>query len=235
MLRSLLFVPSALVFCASCGTATRLSPARIASTESTTTSEREHPLVRPTACPTPRPPDAPQPFIPPNTLPCVPLSSCRVVARHRVPSAFARRHGISANACGLVTTRERHLLALARDTFVIEVTPSCEVPRDYYIASGEQIWLPFVSADAHTWSPMEVAAPERFRPLGGGFYTDGISVYDRSEELADQAPPADPSSFRVCALPSDEARSRVFYPDAVDSHSGFGRGEHGDLERARQR
>lgn len=182
-------------------------------------------------------PYVPPPFVSPASLPCAPMTDCRVVARHEVHAEFARRRGFFVGPDGLVHSRHYELpTARPADTFFVEVSRSCETPGNYYVESGAQVWLPMGYGARPDWSPMDVPSPRLFRPLGGGFYDDGAQVYDRDESLADQDPAPDRASFRVCVLPrSYTERQRRFYPDAVDHHSAFGRGEHGDLERVRQR
>lgn len=175
--------------------------------------------------------------------PCVPVTDCRIVARHRVASRFARSHGFYESPAGFVASRYSNWRARGHpeDTFFVEVTASCEVGTGYYIESGRQVWLPFVqscgsetcaNSTGYYFEAIEVQHDaRRFRPLGHGFYDDGTRIYDRSEVLSDDD--VDRASFHACERPEDE-EAWSFYPSAEDSRGFFGYGDCGDLGRARR-
>lgn len=162
--------------------------------------------------------------------PCVPVTDCRVVARHTLDSPFvraARRH--SSWRAG----------ELADDAVFVEVTASCDTGTGFYIASGDEIWLPYPAScegvcteDLAGWNfsyePIEVPHDARnFRPLGHGFYDDGVHIFERSETLED----VDRATFHACADMPEDPSSEVFYPCAEDARGLFGYGEHGDVGR----
>ena len=187
-------------------------------------------------------PIATRPFVP-----CVPVTDCGIVARHRLASRFARTRGFYESPSGQVACRQPGWEEHGRpdDTFFIEVTESCHTGPGYYIQSGSEIWLPFASGcsleagctqDLAGWE-FAFAAIEvphdarRFAPLGHGFYDDGTHIFDRSEILDDED--VDRTTFHACSTEPDDPMSETFYPVAEDSLGLFGYGEHGDVGRAR--
>jgi hypothetical protein len=174
---------------------------------------------------------------------CVPVTDCRVVARHRLDSRFARDHGFYESPSGLVASRQRDWQPHGHreDTFFVEVTESCEAEAGYYIESEARVWLPVAAscrldvcsgpAD-YDYALEEIEGPHdahRFRPLGHGFYDDGTHVFDRSEVL--HVDDVDRTTFHACERPEDE-EAWSFYPSAEDSRGVFGYGDCGDLARA---
>lgn len=185
-------------------------------------------------------PVATRPFVP-----CVPVTDCRIVARHRLASRFARSRGFYESPTGQVACTQPGWEEHGRpdDTFFIEVTESCQTGAGFYILSGSEIWLPFAAScrvqicteDPAGWV-FEFAAIEaphnasRFVPLGHGFYDDGTHIFERSEILGDDV---DRTTFHACSTEPDDPMSETFYPCAEDSLGLFGYGEHGDVGRAR--
>ncbi len=176
--------------------------------------------------------------------PCVAVTGCRIVARHRLESRFAREAGFYRSRAGLVASRYSNWRARGRpeDTFFVEVTEACEVPTGYYIQSATFAWFPFpqscgpetcAGSTGYYFAPVATRFPHRFRPLGHGFFEDGHQVFDRDAPL-EAEPPADLASFHACERASDEEAARRFVPAAQDAHGLFGWGEHGDLSRARR-
>ena len=178
--------------------------------------------------------------------PCVPVTDCRVVARHALDSPFARTHGFYESPAGLVASRrsgwEEH--GRAEGTVFVEVTESCDTGTGFYIVSGSEIWLPFAEScavdicteDPAGWNfayeAIEVPHDARnFRPLGHGFYDDGVHIFDRSETLLDDD--VDRATFHACSAVPHDPNSATFYPCAEDSRGLFGYGEHGDVGRFR--
>ena len=163
--------------------------------------------------------------------PCVPVTDCRVVARHALDSPFARRHGFDESPAGMVANRHaewRLPEARAEDVRLVEVTESCWVEGDFYIASEAQVWLRAEDA----FDPIEVAHnASRFTPLGHSFFDDGTHIFDRWEILDDED--VDRATFHACSAVPDDPNSATFYPCAEDSVGLFGYGEHGDVGRFR--
>ena len=179
-------------------------------------------------------------------VPCVPLTDCRIVARHPLASAFAQSRGFYASPSGLVASRQPGWEEHGRpdDTFFIEVTESCDTGTGFFILSGDEVLLPFEAsciAEACDEDPagwvFEFEAIEashdahHFVPLGRGFYDDGSHIFERGEVLGDED--VDRTTFHACSTEADDPMSETFYPVAEDSRGLFGYGEHGDVERAR--
>ena len=167
--------------------------------------------------------------------PCVPVTDCRIVARHALDSPFAR---VAIQRSGW----EEH--EHPEDTVFVEVTESCDTGTGFYIVSGSEIWLPYAESCAvdictedpagwnFAYAAIEVPHDARnFRPLGHGFYDDGVHIFDRSETLLDED--VDRATFHACSTEPDDPNSATFYPCAEDSRGLFGYGEHGDVGRFR--
>lgn len=176
--------------------------------------------------------------------PCVPVTDCRIVARHRLDSRFARERGFYRSRAGLVASRHTDWLAHGRpeETFFIKVTESCSVPTGFYIESGRQVWLPSpqscgpntcANSTGYYFDAVESAHARHFRPVGHGFFDDGRQLFDRSEPIRD-APPIDRATFHACESPPEDEEVARFYPAAEDAHGVFGWGDCGDLIRARR-
>ena len=163
--------------------------------------------------------------------PCVPVTDCRVVARHTLDSPFARAQGFYASPAGMLASRHADWQvpeARAEEVRFIEVSESCWVEGDFYIASEAQIWLRTDDA----FDPIEVAHNARsFTPLGHSFFDDGAHIFERWEILDDED--VDRATFHACSAEPDDPNSATFYPCAEDSVGLFGYGEHGDVGRFR--
>ncbi|MFO0652598.1 MAG: hypothetical protein U0326_40660 [Polyangiales bacterium] len=188
------------------------------------------------------PPPPPREVLP--DAPCVAVTDCRIVARHRLASRFAREHGFYRSRVGLVASRYSDWRAHGRpeETVFVEVTESCAVPTGFYIVSGRQVWLPSpqscgpetcANSTGYYFAPIESAHARHFRPLGHGFFDDGTQLFDRDEPVRDD-PPIDLATFHACAVLPEEASSDRFHPAAEDAHGVFGWGDCGDLIRARR-
>lgn len=189
------------------------------------------------------PPQPAQPVEVPDA-PCVAVTDCRIVARHRLDARFARERGFYRSRAGLVASRHTDWQAHGRpeETFFIEVTESCSVPTGFYIESGRQVWLPSPqscgpnsceNSTGYYFAPVESAHARHFRPVGHGFFEDGRRVFDRGEPVRDD-PPIDRATFHACEGPPEGAQVTRFYPAAEDAHGVFGWGDCGDLIRARR-
>lgn len=177
------------------------------------------------------------------TAPCVPVTGCRVVARHRLASPFARARGFYENARGLVASRNSDWQphGHADDTVFVEVTEPCAVGTGFYIESAGRIWLPFAQSCGERgcgrgytgWYFDRIRQPHRvsqFRPVGHGFFEDGQHVFDRDEIVG--VAEADVASFHACEGPPEDADGATFHPSAQDARGVFGWGECGVLIRA---
>ena len=129
-------------------------------------------------------PPPPPPRVALPDAPCVPVTDCRIVARHRLESRFAREHGFYRSRAGLVASRYSDWLAYGcpEETRFIEVTESCSVPTGFYIVSGRRVWLPSpqscgpntcANSTGYYFGEVESAHARHFRPLGHGFF-DGL-------------------------------------------------------------
>lgn len=176
--------------------------------------------------------------------PCVPVTDCRIVARHRLDSRFAREHGFYRSRTGLVASRHSDWRTHGRpeETVFVEVTDACAVWTGFYIVSERQVWLPFPqscgpdtcsNSTGYYFGAVASAHARHFRPLGHGFFDDGSQVFHQDEPLRDD-PPVDPATFHACVIPPEEEVSARFYPAAEDAHGVFGWGDCGNLLRARR-
>lgn len=176
--------------------------------------------------------------------PCIPVTDCRIVERHPIPSPFARDEGFEVSPSGMVASRYSNWESRAppQDTFLLEVTKACAISRDYYIVAGEEAWFPVeISGDQSACTARESYEFEliptrnaaRLRPIGYGFFEDGEQIVDRTESLSED-PTIDIATFHACEPPPDEDIGRRFVPEAEDVHGPFGRGDCGALIRVEE-
>ena len=178
----------------------------------------------------PEEPETEEPIATRPFVPCVPVTDCGIVARHRLASRFARTRGFYESPSGQVASRhvQWETPGRAEGTFFIEVTDSCWVEGGYYIESEGQIWLLDANEEL---LPIEVEHnARRFAPVGHSFFDDGTHIFDRWEILDDED--VDRTTFHACTAVPEDPTVSTFYPAAEDSHGLFGHGDCGDLGRA---
>lgn len=179
-----------------------------------------------------------------SRAPCLPVTDCRIVERHPIPSRFASEAGFHASSAGMVVSRHSNWESRerARDTFLLEVTKACALSSDYFVVSGEEVWLPIETSgdrfactapENYEFELIPTRNASRLRPMGYGFFEDGDQVFDRTESLSSD-PTIDVATFHACEPPPDEEIGRRFVPEAEDVHGPFGRGDCGALIRVEE-
>lgn len=179
-----------------------------------------------------------------SRAPCVPVTDCRIVARHPIPSRFARDAGFYVSPSGIVANRYSNWESLDRpqDTFLLEVTKACAISSDYYIVAGAEAWFPVESSgdqlactahESYEFELIPTRNASRLRPRGYGFFEDGEQIFDRTESLSED-PTIDVATFHACEPATEEDIGRRFVPEAEDVHGPFGRGDCGALIRVEE-